>query len=304
MDFALSTCWFSEAENGNAIVDKVLKLGFDGLEIGYGLEEKYIPEILARRKNSEIAIRSVHAFGPVRPNVKVGHPELHRIANTDEKARLTAVEKVLEVLHFAEENTIEAVVLHAGRILEISHAWEWIHSKIANESDSGFFYKWRLDKMNKKRALLHPNYMGQIRKSLDALLPEFGKAGIKLCLENLPSFDALPQPDDLSELLKDYDGTNLSYWHDMGHGQVMENAGHDNHIATVKRFAQHIAGTHIHDVIGPAKDHQAPGTGGIDFGNFTIFAKPEIIRVFEPATSVTEDELKNAIELIKSKWSM
>ena len=78
----------------------------------------------------------------------------------------------------------------------------------------------------------------------------------------------------------------------MGHGQVMENAGFENHVETAKRFLPHIAGIHIHDVIGPATDHQAPGTGGIDYVPFAFFAKPGLHRVFEPNPSVLPEDLQ------------
>ena len=303
MQFALSTCFFSEPASGGEIVDKALELGFDGLELGYGLKEEFVPEILARKKAGAIDIRSVHAFSPVTQDMEYGHPELYRIANTDEDARKTAVEKVLGVLHFAETAEADTVVLHAGRVLEISKTWQKIHAKIAAECNSGLIYKWQFNAMVKKRTLLAPQYLDQIRKSLDALLPEFAKAGVTLALENLPSWDALPQPDEMEELLKNYAGTKLACWHDIGHGQVMENAGYGGNAETAKKFLPHIAGTHIHDVIGPAKDHNAPGTGGIDFRAFSFFARPSVIRVFEPAAAyVKEEELKAGLELLKQQW--
>ena len=302
MRFALSTCWFPDAATGDEIVDKALALGFDGLELGYGLRAAAVPRLLARHMGGEIAIRSVHAFCPVMADEKAGHPELYRIANLDEEARKTAVERVLGVLRFAESIGAEAVVLHAGRVLEMSRTWAWIHARIANETDSGFLYRWRHGKMVKTRETLAPRYLGQIRKSLDALLPEFGTAGVSLALENLPSWDALPQPDEMASLLADYPGTALACWHDIGHGQVMENAGYGDHVQTARRFLPHIAGVHIHDVVGPARDHQAPGMGGIDFGAFSFFDDPALIRVFEPAGDVTEEALRDGLSLLGAKW--
>ena len=303
MRFALSTCWFQETYDGDAMVDKALALGFDGLELGYGLKEAFAPRILARAKAGEIAVKSVHAFCPV-PKDGTGHPELHRIANLDEEARKTAVEKVLEVMRFTAGIGAEAVVLHAGRVMEISRPWAWVHARIANERDSGMIYRWRRGRVEKTRATLAPRYLGQVRKSLDALLPEFDRAGVKLALENLPSWDALPQPGELEALLADYPGAALAYWHDIGHGQVMENAGFENHVETARRFLPRMAGTHIHDVIGPAKDHQAPGTGGIEFGDFAFFGDQSVIRVFEPSPDVTEEDLRGGLELLARKWRL
>ena len=303
MRFALSTCWFQDNADGDAMVDKALALGFDGLEFGYGLREECVPRIVARMKSGEIEVKSVHAFCPA-PENGTGHPELHRVANLDEEARKTAVAKVLEVMRFTAGIGAEVVVLHAGRVMEVSRPWAWVHSRIANERDSGMIYRWRRGRMEKTRGALASQYLGQVRKSLDALLPEFGRAGLKLAIENLPSWDALPQPDELESLLADYPGTALAYWHDIGHGQVMENAGFENHVETARRFLPHVAGTHIHDVIGPAKDHQAPGTGGIEFGDFAFFGDRSIVRVFEPSPDVTEEDLRGGLELLARKWRM
>ncbi len=286
------------------MVDKALSLGFDGLELGYGLQAAAVPRLLARSRAGEIVFKSVHAFCPVEGEKAIGHPELHRIANLDEEARKTAVEKVLGVLRFAESVGAGVVVLHAGRVMEISRAWAWVHSRIADERDRGFFFRWRRGRMEKARGALALRYLGQIRKSLDALLPEFGKSGVRLALENLPSWDALPQPDEMEALLADYSGTALSCWYDMGHGQVMENAGFGSHVEIARRFLPHIAGVHIHDVIGPAKDHQAPGTGGMEFGDFAFFGGGSPIRVFEPSPSVTEDELRAGLALVGGKWGI
>lgn len=307
MQFALSTCWFNKKISGSEIVDKALDIGFDGIELGYGIFKDQAKEILARRNAGEIAVKSIHAFAPVikddsSKDEQMGHPELHRIANLDEDARKLAVEKVKGVLEFAAYSEISTVVLHAGRVLEITKPWAWIHTKIATETNSGMIYKWRHDRVVKKRTALAPKYLGQIRKSLDELLPEFQKKGVILALENLPSWDALPQPSEMAALLLAYPNTNLRCWHDIGHGQVMENAGYDNHAETTQKLLPYIAGTHIHDVIGPGKDHQAPGMGGIDFEKFRFFAGPSFIRVFEPSSSVSEDDLRTSLDFLKVLW--
>ena len=53
MRFALSTCWFKETADGDVLVDKALALGFDGLELGYGLSGEGVPRIAARVKAGE-----------------------------------------------------------------------------------------------------------------------------------------------------------------------------------------------------------------------------------------------------------
>ena len=306
MDFALSTCWFgAKTVPGEEIVDKALALGFDGLELGYGLHRESVPGIFSRMKAGDIAVESVHSYSPVPEGVEHGHPELYHLADADEEARKLAVSKMLETLEFAETFGAKTVVVHAGRVFEISRAWLWIHERIAEEKDSGWFYRRRYKKMVAEREKQIGGYLDRLRKSLDELLPKFEKAGIRIALENLPSWDAFPQPDENEQLLREYAASpSFACWHDMGHGQVMENAGFENHVATARRFLPHIAGIHIHDVIGPATDHQAPGTGGIDYAPFAFFAKPSIHRVFEPASNVLAEDLQKGLQMLRKVWKI
>lgn len=302
MRFALSTCWFAEPASGDEVVDKALELGFDGLEIGYALRAELLPAIVARVAGGEISVQSVHAFGPVPADVKVGHPELHLIADTDEDKRKLAVEKVLGVLESARSIGALAVVLHAGRVKEVFAPWTWVHGRIAAERARGLVFRIRRKRMEALRAQLLPTHMDALRKSLDELLPRFAGAGVDLCLENLPSWDAIPQPDEAATLMRDYSGSALRCWYDIGHGQVMENAGKGTMAGAARDLASSIRGVHIHDVCGPAGDHQAPGMGGIDFASVAFFAGPQYIRVFEPAAGIPAQDLASGLALLKRIW--
>lgn len=303
MRFALSTCWFPAPSDGSEIVDKALSLGFDGLEIGYALRAELVPAIAAHAARGEISVLSVHAFGPRTDDATTGHwAELYRITDQDDDKRKIAVGKVLEVMKAAGDIGAQAVVLHAGRVTEVFAPWAWVHERIATDRASGLFYRIRRRRMLDLREKLLPPYMEALRKSLDDLLPEFKKAGVFLALENLPSFDAIPQPDEMEVLMRDYAGSNLRCWYDIGHGQVMENAGFGAMVETSRRLADSICGVHIHDVCGPAGDHQAPGMGGIDFGSISFFAGPQYIRVFEPAAGVQAQDLASSLAMMKKLW--
>ena len=306
MDFALSTCWFgARVAPGEEIVDKALALGFDGLELGYGLHSESVPGISARVKTGDITVESVHSYSPIPEGEAHGHPELYHLADADEDARKLAVVKMKETLEFARSFGAKTIVVHAGRVFEISRTWLWIHERIAEEKNTGWLYNWRYKRMVAERGKQIGGYLDRLRKSLDELLPVFEKAKIRMALENLPSWDAFPQPDENEQLLREYaSSSSFACWHDMGHGQVMENAGFENHLATARRFLSHIAGIHIHDVIGPATDHQAPGTGGIDYAPFAFFAKPEIHRVFEPNPGVLAEDLQKGLKMLRKVWKI
>ena len=306
MDFALSTCWFGNRQpSGEALVDQALELGFDGLELGYALRAASVPGIQARLAAGAIAVESVHSYCPVPDDAPYGHPELYSLDNLDEDARKIAVAKMLETLAFASSVGAKSVVVHAGRVRKASRFWPFLLGRYADENTEDWLFRWRHKRMLKARAAFAARHLDALRRSLDALLPEFEKAGVRLAVENLPSYDAIPLPDEMDALLLEHgQSPAFAFWHDMGHGQVMENAGYIEHLATVRRFLPHIAGCHIHDVIGPVTDHQGPGEGGIDYAPFAAFAAPGITRVFEPSPAVAPEALKRGLALLRSAWNL
>lgn len=299
--FSLSTCWFgSRLSSGDAIVDEALQMGFKSLELGYGLPPEALPKILERSNKGDIAISSLHAFTPAIEG-QGGHPELFTIAATDETARETAVEKLLQNLTLAQETGAPIIVLHAGRINNAARHWLWIHNRIMNERDSGFFYNRRLRKMNEAREAEITNAIDALSRSLDVILPAFEKASVKLAIENLPSYDAIPSPEEMDLLATRFSSSPaFAFWFDMGHAQVMENAGYGDAVSLAKRHLKLIAGVHVHDVIGPGGDHQAPGLGGIDFKSFA-FLKGRAL-VFEVSPIVQMAELSASRTFLQGVW--
>lgn len=305
MIFALSTSWFGAREiTGEAMADTAAELGFDALELGYNLKAEQVAGIRSRVDSGLLSVKSVHAFCPVPAAAKAGHPELYRITDGDEEARCEAVKVILENLRFAADFGATAVVLHAGRILPVSKMWRGVFSRISAERTGGFIFRYLNGRMVKTRAKLISTAMDSVRRSLDTILPEAEKLGVRLALENLPSYDAVPQPDEMEALLSAYAlSPALAAWFDIGHGQVMENAGFGNAAESARRLLPHLAGIHIHDVIGPSGDHHAPGTGGIDFAKLKFLSDPALIHTFEPGCGVVSSpELKKSLLYMRDLW--
>lgn len=298
--FSLSTCWFgSRPASGEALADEAVSLGFGAIELGYALKAAWVPGIMDRVRSGALAISSVHAFCPA-PDGAPGHPELFSPAATSEKARGEAVAKVLETLAFAGEVGAPIVVLHAGRVAGASRLWPKVHAGIMEEAD-GFFHRFRLRRMVSAREAGAPAAMESLRRSLSELLPAFERAGVRLALENLPSYDALPSPEEMDALAAEFGSSPaFGFWFDMGHGQVMENAGYGDAAALARRHLKLLAGVHVHDVIGPGGDHQAPGLGGIDYGRFAFLSA--LPNVFEPLSDIPADELRGAVAFMERAW--
>ena len=87
-------------------------------------------------------------------------------------------------------------------------------------------------------------------------------------------------------MFRELNSPNLVYWHDCGHAQIKANLGFIHHALHLESLAPRLAGFHVHDVIYPAGDHAAPGTGTVDFASLKPFVKPEHIKVFELSPSL------------------
>jgi sugar phosphate isomerase/epimerase len=243
----------------------------------------------------------VHAYSPVPLGAPSGHPELFLMAATDEDSRRLALFHMRHTLEFAAFVGARVVVAHAGRV-PVGARWaRHVGYQVAERTDH-WRYRWNRKRLQQARQRLVGRHLESLRRSLDELLPRFAEAGVVLALENLPSGDALPDAAEMIQLADHYKSPHLRYWHDIGHGQIMENAGWGNHLDLARQMLTLTAGVHIHDVRPPMQDHCAPGSGALDFSCFGFYADPDILHVFEPASTVTPGDLKTGLELLQKTW--
>ena len=307
--FSLSSNWNSiRHTTGEAIVDEVLSLGFDAVELGYRLDEIQAEGVLRRVREDAITVSSVHAFCPTPPHVAGGHPELYLAAALDDDERVMAVLLARKTLELAQKSGAKAVVLHAGRMRP-----KWWHRAPASNTLIDLAEEHGVaaplfQKLTNRAAVVRrrqvDKHLTALRRSLDSLLPHFTQAGITLCLENLPSWETLPDESEIATLVSDYGTSALAHWHDIGHGQVRQHLGWSADNATVAETLLSITrGIHIHDVQAMANDHHAPGTGVIDFTRFTFYRSDAIIRVFEPHPDIPAEEIAAALNFLRRTWA-
>lgn len=310
---SLSTNWNSRAcQDGRPLIEAAHRLGLDTLELGYALTHRQADDIRAAIAAHEIRVLSVHAFCPTPMGATEGHPETFSITALEPRPRERAIQAVLDTAHFAAEVGAQVVVLHAGRISEIVHEAKAYASLIASPpAPPSFFARLlhrppapaqKFEALLAHRAARAPRYLDALRTSLDTLLPAFEELHLRLGLENLPSYDALPNEPEMTQLLQEFDSPALAYWHDLGHGQIRANLGFIHHASVLRRLTPHLAGLHIHDVIPPLTDHVMPPLGHIDFSKFAFLADLPIPAVLEPAPNTPESDLQQAIAFLHQTW--
>ncbi|MBR1589373.1 MAG: sugar phosphate isomerase/epimerase [Kiritimatiellae bacterium] len=311
MRFALSTNWNNDRlDDGAAIADEALALGFDALELGFRTQPEQLDGF--RRRLDQMPVDSIHAYCPVPLGAPSGHPELHRLASRDADERALARILLEKTLACAKELGARAVVTHAGYVdldgwivnLDSEVLRKLLTLKDGKEDADRPVYKKYLAKALARRRKRGRKLLDIFRKELDILLPDFQKAGVTLALENLPRLEGFPDAEEAEALLKDYAGAPVRLWFDTGHARVREChkwSGGATSIAT--RLADHVCGMHLNDVKDFHDDHRQPGWGNVDFAALAPLAKRDVLRVFEPHLPVTFDELKASLASIRKLWA-
>ena len=89
MKLSLSTNWCNrQVDDGAAIAERALSLGFDELELGFHTSVAQVDGF--RRLRDRIPVGSIHAFCPVPLSAPQGYPELYALASFDEDQRALA----------------------------------------------------------------------------------------------------------------------------------------------------------------------------------------------------------------------
>jgi sugar phosphate isomerase/epimerase len=102
--------------------------------------------------------------------------------------------------------------------------------------------------------------------------------------------------------LKRFNSPRIRYWHDVGHGQIRQNLGLINQDRWLERLSPWLAGMHVHDVVPPAMDHVMPPKGKVDFSRLKKFAQADIVRVIEPSSRTTREDVEMGFKFFKEAW--
>ncbi|MEG2465338.1 MAG: TIM barrel protein [Kiritimatiellia bacterium] len=304
MDFSLSTSYFARQELSPKQMAKVVReLGFTAVELGYFVCEMELDEWEKALAAESLTVSSVHAFCPMSLEMPQLGPEIFSLAAQEEWERQAACKALLRTLACAVRFSAHAVVIHGGRV-ELREPRRFLlgskyyHSRLEAAycscpetlDEALIAYEQGL---RKKQATVCKD---ALIRSLTEILPHFESQGIALAFENLPGIEAFPDPVELLDLRKQFPLSCLSAWYDIGHGERKQRVGDWSIAETLRLTEAMTVGVHIHDVSGLRQDHCAPGEGSIDFKALVpLLSKPNLLRVFEPAPSVTREALRKGL---------
>ena len=318
---ALSSCWCSSRhEDGYAMVEEMVQLGFKRIELSHGIRVSLVPGILKALEEKMVEVGSVHNFCPLPPSAWQAAPNLFEPASIDKRERDLWQRYTEQTFDFAVKVGAPKVVMHSGS------AWFFFSSPEAK------FEKWmtqqKLDLVESAKAEADAvqvevnefdletefyssekfkNYRdrtmrrikGASKKPLRFLSESYAaveayakERGLQLGLENREGLEELPRDNAFPEFMEKLeDAATFGYWHDSGHAQLKHRMGLLDHRAHLESMASRLIGFHLHDVSEGGRDHQVPGTGTIDFKMVAEFIRPEHALVLELSPSLSSDQV-------------
>ena len=137
-------------------------------------------------------------------------------------------------------------------------------------------------------------------KSLAALAKEAEKRGILIGIENRYHIHDFPDAEEFAVIFREFAGSPVRYWHDIGHATAQENLGLIRKGELLERFGGFLAGVHLHGCTG-YHDHYAPGSGEEDYELLKKYLQPETIRVVETHHRSSRADLIKGIEFLKEQ---
>lgn len=300
--YSLSTCWNSHRHtDGRAMLREIRDLGFEYAELSHGIRVSLMPGILDAVAAGEIKISSLHNFCPLPLGVNHAAPNLYEFSDERPRQRELAIKHTLKTFEFAERVGAPLVVLHLGSMDLKDYT-----GKLCDMLERGLRNAPKYEKICAEATEARESRKGRaverVYDTLRKLLPEAEKRGLKLGCENRQALEEIPIESDFQFFFRDLNSPNLVYWHDVGHAQIKQNLGFIHHALHLESLAPRLAGFHVHDVIYPAGDHAAPGTGTVDFASLKPFVKPEHVKVFELSPALPTEAVKCGVAHVKLAW--
>ncbi|MCA9830875.1 MAG: sugar phosphate isomerase/epimerase [Dehalococcoidia bacterium] len=264
---ALSTMYAQQDrfDDGGVFARYAAAAGYDGIEISHSTDERKFRAVL---EATALPVTSVHQPAPRALHSDGRHNGKLNLASLDETERAAAVAHATESIGWAARAGASRVVVHLGAVeaggemLEEEYRMRKLFD--SGQGDAPEFAELRATAMARRKENLEP-HLAAARRSLGELVAAARPSGITIGLENRYHFHEIPQVEEYEALFEGFTPSEVGYWHDTGHAEVLHRLGFVDRHAWLDRWSSRCVGAHLHDVIGIG-DHRAPGDGDVDWG--------------------------------------
>lgn len=277
---------------------EMASLGFKHIELSHGVRITLVPGILRAVEEGLVEITSTHNFCPLPTGVVQAAPNLFEPSVTEYREHDQWLRHTKRSIDFAAQVKAKALVCHLGSV-----TFFWFHpahnvkNYLRDHPDAGrrpedTAYQAVLQKaMGRLRKRMKP-FWEQTKSSINEILEYAAQKNVRLGLENREKFEELPLDGDYLEFLAGLPANApAGYWHDTGHADIKESMGLLNHRQHLESLSDRILGFHLHDVSAQGQDHQAVGSGHIDFKMVSSFWRPHHLLTLELSPRITTEEV-------------
>ena len=276
-----STCWNSgRHQNGQAMIEELLHLGFERIELGHGVRLSLMEGIQKAYDAGIVKFSSLHNFCPLPVEIHHAAPDCYEFSSHRDVERERAVRLTLQTIDFAARLGAPLVVLHLGRVAMRPITAELLKMVHEGKQFSREYTKMKLAAVQ-TREKKSPLYLARVKDCLKRIVEHAGNKGIRLGIEGRNCYEEIPSERELPELLEEINAPHVGYWHDFGHIQIKHNLGFLDHYEWLKKISPKLFGCHLHDTQWPGADHHPPFTGSIEYDRLIPLLPKDCLFVWE-----------------------
>ena len=277
------------------------ELGFDLIELGHGTRLSLVPEIQKMFDAGEVRFTSLHNFCPLPVEVMVASPNCYQFSAVSSEERERAVKQTFQTIDFAARLNAPVVVLHLGevrmapitqRLVELAKAGHYLSRK---------YVKLKIKAVQQREGTA-PTYLQRIKDCLARIIEHARSRNVRIALESRRGYEEIPSERELSELLEKIGPAQVGYWHDFGHSQIKENLGFIDHAEWLRMVGPRAFGCHVQDCVWPAKDHEPPFKGSVNFDKLVPLLPSNCLFVWEMSPNKTAEAIRQSVQMWKERF--
>lgn len=302
MALAFSTSWNAHrSTDPKQLLFEISRLGFEELELSFNLESSAVREIASLAPRMGIRIISLHNFCPIPDGLsrQIALPDYYSMSSLDEEERSRSLRHTKATINTAYMLGAKAVVLHCGRVEVKDRTRQLLGLYNKGLKESARFKHLKRDILHERKCLYAP-FLSNTLRSLEELNDYAAKRKILLGIETRFYCREIPAFEEIGVILKHFRGSQIYYWHDTGHAQLMDMLGLAKHKDFLDNYGGQMLGVHLQDISAGGRDHLAPFKGVFDFKLLKPYVKEDTLKVIEAHAPAQADELIKSKELLES----